>query len=300
MITPQALKAGDTIGIVSTARKITEKELEPAVGLFESWGLKVIFGKNIFHADNQYSGTDAERAADLQQMLDDDSVKAIICARGGYGTVRIIDRIDCTHFMTHPKWIVGYSDVTVLHSHIHTNCGIETIHAMMPVSMNQPGHDKESEESLRKVLFGEKIIYNLPSHPLNRSGKAKGVMVGGNLSLLHTLAGTASDINTDGRILFIEDLDEYLYHIDRMILSLKRCGKLKDLAALIVGGMTEMNDNETPFGKDAYTIIAEAVAEFHYPVIFGFPAGHIGRNLALVMGRKLSLKAGETVEVAFL
>ena len=296
MLTPSYLKPGDKIGIISTARKLTESELEPALKVFADWGLEVVMGKYLFAEDNQYAGSDEQRAADLQGMLDDDEIRAIICARGGYGTVRIIDDLDFTNYNLKPKWIVGYSDVTVLHSHIHTNFGIETLHAIMP--LNFPGAP-EALSTLKKALFGESLTYELEPHPFNRNGHCKGQVVGGNLSLLYSLNNTASDIDTTAKILFIEDLDEYLYHIDRMMLNLRRSGKLERLAGLIVGGMTEMNDNEVPFGKTAYEIIAEAVEPYSYPVIFRFPAGHVSDNRVLILGRECEMTVSDRVFIRF-
>jgi len=290
---PEFLKKGDKIGIVACARKISKEELQPAIAIFESWGLQVVLGKHVFNADHQFSGTDEERAADLQSMLDDSSIKAVISARGGYGTVRIIDKIDFTTFKKHPKWIIGYSDITVLHSHIHT-IGFQTLHATMPINFML---NNEATDSLRKALFGEKIEYHVEAHSLNRKGKAEGVIVGGNLSLIYALSGSVSDIDTKGKILFIEDLDEYLYHIDRMMMNLKRSGKLSGLAGLIVGGMTDMKDNTIPFGKTAEEIIVDAVKEYTYPVCFNFPAGHINNNMAVVFGKKMNLIIDQNVVV---
>lgn len=292
MTTPPNLHPGDKIGLVSTARRITEAELGPAIQTFTEWGLEVVLGKNLFETDNQYAGTDAQRTADLQEMLDDPEIKAIVCARGGYGTARIIDDIDFTNYTLWPKWIAGYSDITVLHSHIHTNLGIETMHAIMP--LNFPG-TPEAMDSLKKALFGEEISYNLDPHPFNRPGSCSGQLVGGNLSILYSINNTASDIDTTNKILFIEDLDEYLYHIDRMMMNLRRSGKLENLAGLIVGGMTEMNDNEVPFGKTAYEIIAEAIIPYSYPVIFNFPAGHISDNRVLILGRRSEMTVSDRV-----
>jgi muramoyltetrapeptide carboxypeptidase len=286
MTTPTYLRKGDKIGIVACARKISEEELEGAVSILRSWGLEVIFGGNLFKSEHQFSGSDKERAEDLQQMLDDNSVKAVISARGGYGTVRIIDKIDFTGFRKKPKWIIGYSDITVLHSHIH-NFGIETLHATMPINFTK---NAEATESLRKALFGEEPSYEVGSHSLNRTGDARGELIGGNLSLLYALSGSVSDIDTSGKILFIEDLDEYLYHVDRMMINLKRSGKLDKLSGLIVGGMSEMKDNLVPFGKTAEEIIIDAVKEYDYPVCFNFPAGHIDRNMAMILGRGIELK----------
>ncbi|MDQ3046530.1 MAG: LD-carboxypeptidase [Bacteroidota bacterium] len=289
MTTAPYLKKGDKIGIVACARKISRDELNPAIDLFKSWGFEVVLSKNLFNEQDQFSGTDEERAADLQTMLNDTSVKALISARGGYGTLRIIDKIDFNHFRQHPKWVIGYSDMTVLHSHIH-NFGIETIHATMPINFTK---NIVAVESLRKALFGEKLSYETESHSLNRKGNVTAELVGGNLSLLYALKGSNSDIDTKGKILFLEDLDEYLYHIDRMLISLKRAGKLNDLAGLVVGGMTEMRDNLVPFGKAAEEIISEAVQEYNYPVCFNFPAGHIDKNSAIILGRKVKLEVNE-------
>src|ERR1017187_3825906 len=293
MTTPPYLKKGDTIGIVAPARKISKEEIQFAVDTFAKWGLKVILGENLLGDENQYSGSDEQRADDLQKMLDDNSIHAIISARGGYGTLRIIDKLDFKKFQEKPRWIIGYSDITVLHSHIHQNFEIETLHATMPINFSK---DEESVETLRKNLFGEEIIYKINSHPLNRKGNAEGELVGGNLSLLYAMKGSKSGISTSGKILFIEDLDEYLYHIDRMIISLKRSGKLSHLAGLIVGGMKDMKDNQIPFGKTAEEILSDAVKEFEYPVCFGFPAGHAQKNLALPFGRRAKLKvAGDSI-----
>jgi len=293
LIQPEFLKKGDKIGIVACARKISKEELQPAIAIFESWGLQVVLGKHVFNANHQFSGTDEERAADLQSMLDDSTIKAVISARGGYGTVRIIDKIDFTTFKKSPKWIIGYSDITVLHSHIH-NLGFQTLHATMPINFEV---DANATDSLRKTLFGEKIEYHVDAHPLNRKGKAEGVIVGGNLSLVYALSGSVSDIDTKGKILFIEDLDEYLYHIDRMMMNLKRSGKLSGLAGLIVGGMTDMKDNTIPFGKTAEEIIVDAVKEYTYPVCFNFPAGHINNNMAIKFGNKVNFAVSENVVI---
>jgi len=289
LIQPAYLKIGDKIAIVASARKISMPELQLAIDIFKSWGLVVVLSKNIFNQDHQFSGTDDERAADLQEALDDDSVKAIISARGGYGTMRIIDKLDFTKFRQNPKWVIGYSDITVLHSHIH-NFGIQTLHATMPINFSV---NAEAVETMRKVLCGEKLNYEIEKHALNRNGIAEAEVVGGNLSLLYALTGSSSSIHTKGKILFLEDLDEYLYHIDRMMVSLKRYGKLSELAGLIVGGMSDMKDNQIPFGKNAGEIIMDAVKEYSYPVCFNFPAGHIDRNLAIPLGRKMKLVVGD-------
>jgi muramoyltetrapeptide carboxypeptidase len=290
MKTPPYLNKGDKIGIVACARKISREEVQPAIDILVSWGLAVKLGDNLFKVQDQFSGTDEERAADLQDMLDDPEIKAVISARGGYGTMRIIDKIDFTKFKALPKWVIGYSDITVLHSHIY-NMGIETLHATMPINFTK---NAEATETLRKALFGEGLSYRLKSHSLNRKGNAEAELVGGNLSLLFALTGSSSDINTNGTILFIEDLDEYLYHVDRMMVNLKRSGRLSGLKGLIVGGMSEMKDNLVPFGKNAEEIIMDAVKEYDFPVCFDFPAGHIDKNNALIIGRKVKLLVNDS------
>lgn len=287
MLTPPFLHKGDTVAIVSTARKISEKELQPALKLIENWGLKAIIGDTIEAEENQFAGSDDLRASDFQQMLDNPNIKAIWCARGGYGTVRIIDKLNFSTFKKYPKWIIGYSDVTVLHSHIH-NFGIETLHAQMCLEIENKS--PETTESIRKVLFGEDYSIEI-SHKdyFASSGIYSGELIGGNLSVLYSLCGSASEMETDDKILFIEDLDEMLYHIDRMMINLKRSGYLKNLKALVIGGMTQMKDNKVYFGKTAEEIIVELVKDYNYPVIQNFPAGHIADNRALIFGREIKI-----------
>ncbi len=287
MIIPLKLKVGDKIGIISTARKISLEELSPAINTLESWGLEVVLAENLFEEDNQFAGAVKQRTTDLQSMINNDKIKAILCARGGYGTVQIIDNIDFTNLKKNPKWIVGYSDVTVLHSHLH-NLGVASMHATMP--KNFATNTKDALESLKKSLFREETIVEYDPHPFNKKGRIEAEIVGGNLSILYSLLGSDSDIDTDGKILFMEDLDEYLYHIDRMIMNLKRNGKFENLKALIVGGMSDMNDNDIPFGKTAEQIILEHTKDYDFPICFGFPAGHINDNSAIVFGVKSLLE----------
>ena len=284
------LNIGDKIGIISTARKISLEELKPSIKLLEEWGLKVVFGKNLFEEDNQFSGTVTQRSSDLQSMIDDDSIKAILCARGGYGTVQIIDKVDFSHLIKNPKWIIGYSDVTVLHSHLH-QLGITSLHATMPINFEK--NTPKALESLKSALFGLGNLTEIDHHHFNRFGKVEGEIVGGNLSILYSLLGSDSDINTEGKILFIEDLDEYLYHVDRIMMNLKRNGKLKNLKALIIGGMSDMNDNTIPFGKTAEEIILEYIKEFDFPVCFNFPAGHLDDNRCIRLGVKSVLEVNK-------
>ena len=286
IIRPPYLQLGDHIGIISTARKISKKELVFAKKTIESWGLRVVFGRNLFQEHNQFAGTDLQRSTDLQQMIDNPYIKSVLCARGGYGTVRIIDLIDFSSFKENPKWIAGYSDVTALHSTLH-NLNISSLHSTMPINFSK--NTSNSLESLKQALFGNQITYNFQKHELNRAGETKGKIVGGNLSIIYSLLGSNSDINTDGKILFLEDLDEYLYHLDRMMMNLKRNGKLSKLAGLLIGGMNDMNDNSIPYGKSAVEIIAESVSEYNYPVAFNFPAGHINNNNTIVLGQTAKL-----------
>lgn len=287
MITPPYLQKGDTIALVSSARKNCDDNLKPTIDLLELWGLNYILGKTVGLEHHQLAGTDAQRAADLQEQLDNPKIKAIWCIRGGYGTVKIIDHINFTSFLKRPKWLVGFSDITVLHSHLN-RLGIESIHATMPISI--PKATDEAIKTLRDALFGNKLHYVLKSDPMNQNGKAAGELVGGNLSILYSLLGSSSAVDCENKILFLEDLDEYLYHIDRMMMNLKRNGCLHNLKGIVVGGMTEMKDNEIPWGKNALEIIDEFVRVLNIPVIYNFPAGHISDNRALILGRQISIE----------
>lgn len=299
MIQPPYLGKGDKIGIVAPARSISFEEVHPSIRLLQKWDFEAVLGTYIFKKFNQFAGQDEYRLADLQQMLDDHAVRAVICARGGYGTVRIIDRLDLTAFISDPKWIIGYSDITVLHSHIHRHCATETIHATMPCNIKSEDCSGDSCESLRNALTGQNIRYSLPPTPLSRPGSTEGILTGGNLSILYSLLGSVSEVDLADKILFLEDVDEYLYHIDRMMMNLKRAGKLKYLKGIIIGGLSDMKDNAVPFGKTAQEIIAEAVAEYSYPVCFDFPAGHEAKNLAMILGRKIKFRVGREIEIEF-
>jgi muramoyltetrapeptide carboxypeptidase len=290
MITPPYLQKGDTIAILATARKHIVKSMQPTIDLLESWGLNVVIGKSIGLEENQLAGSDEERAADLQEQLDNPNIKAIWCARGGYGTVRVVDLIDFTKFKKSPKWLVGFSDVTVLHNHLNT-MGYKSIHGIMPISLAKAS--KEAIESLRLSLFGQPLQYAIDPHPMNRLGKASGELVGGNLSILYSLLGSPSAIDCTDKILYIEDLDEYLYHIDRMMMNLKRNGCLESLKGIIVGSMTDMKDNDIPWGKNALEIVQDVTKQYNIPVIFNFPAGHIHDNRALILGNNVTIDVTE-------
>lgn len=289
MIIPPSLKPGDKIAIVCTARKLEAEECLPAIELMESWGLTVILGDTIGKDNFQLGGTDEERATDLQNMINRTDIQAIWVARGGYGTVRIIDKIDFSPLQYQPKWLIGFSDITVLHSHLH-NLGFGSLHGIMPFSV--PKATDQAKESLKKILFGEEIHYHAEAHPANIFGEATGQLIGGNLSILYSLLGSKSSVNTEGKILFIEDLDEYLYHIDRMMQNMKRNDYFAKLNGLIVGGMTDMHDNQIPFGYDAVQIITELVKPYSIPVCFDFPAGHVPDNQALALGKEVRLQVG--------
>ncbi|WP_430614903.1 S66 peptidase family protein [Flavobacterium sp. JP2137] len=291
MKTPPYLSKGDTVALVCTARKFSLAEAQPAIQLLEQWGLKVKLGATIGLDNFQLGGSDQERIADFQNQLDDPQVQAIWCARGGYGTVRIIDQLCFERFCQAPKWIIGFSDVTVLHSHIN-NLEVETLHAIMAFSV--PNTAPQSIASLKHVLFGQPTSYRIPTDAHNRIGSATGELVGGNLSILYSLAGSKSAIDTAGKILFIEDLDEYLYHIDRMMVNVDRNGWLKNLKGLVVGGMTDMKDNAIPFGWGAKEIIVEISKKYDFPICFEFPAGHVQENVALMLGHQVRLNVEET------
>jgi muramoyltetrapeptide carboxypeptidase len=293
--TPPYLEKGDAIGIVCPSGYMpVEKASECIRVLNEEWGFLTKVGKSLGNQFNYFSGTDEERLSDFQQMLDDDSVKAILCARGGYGLSRIIDRINFKKFKKQPKWIVGYSDVTVLHSHLYSNYYIASIHGPMAAAFNNAGYISRFVQSLRYALEGKKLKYACEPHEFNKKGEAIGELIGGNLSLLTHLIGTDSDSKTRGRILFLEDVGEYLYNIDRMMYQLKRSGKLSKLAGLIIGGFTENKDTDRPFGQTPYEIIHDVVKEYDYPVCFGFPVSHGNENYALKMGAGYKLKVGKS------
>jgi muramoyltetrapeptide carboxypeptidase len=290
MKTPEFLKKGDTIAIVATARKNIDDNLKPAIALMKSWGLEVVIGKSIGLDNHQLAGTDVDRAADFQTQLDNPNIKAIWCVRGGYGTVRMIDLIDFSTFKINPKWIIGFSDVTVLHSHLN-KLGFASIHGIMPVNIEKAS--AAVEETLRKALFGEKLDYTVPCENENRLGVAEGELIGGNLSILYSLMGSASQLDCKGKILFLEDLDEYLYHVDRMMMSLKRCGCFDNLQGLVVGSFTKMHDNEIPWGKTAHQIILDVTKQYPFPIVFNFPAGHIHDNNTLIFGIKMKLDVND-------
>ena len=285
---PASIQKGDTVGLLALACKVDFEILRPAIELMENvWGLKVILGKSLTSEYHQFAGDDTVRANDFQEMLNNPEIKAIFSARGGYGSSRLLDSIDFTAFQKQPKWVIGFSDITAVHCHIHT-LNIESLHATMPKLFLQEGGE-QSLESLRKILFGEAVNYKVQPQIMNRLGMANGQLIGGNLALLVHIIGSKSDINYDEKILFLEDVNEYLYNIDRMMIQLKRSGKLQNLAGLIVGSFSDCQDNEVPFGKTANEIIQEAVSSYDFPVCYDFPVGHEADNWAMPCGREMSL-----------
>lgn len=289
-IIPPYLEKGDTIGIVAPAGFMPIEKMQTCIETLDSWGYNIRLGETTHSSSqNYFSGTDEERLKDLQQMLDDRNIKAVLCARGGYGVSRIIDGLSFKRFRKHPKWIIGFSDITVLHSHIFSNYRIASLHAPMAAAFNDGEFNNPYIHSLKDAMEGKPAHYECPAHVFNKNGEARGQLVGGNLSLLAHLTGTESDIRTKNKILFLEDVGEYLYNVDRLLLQLKRSGKLDKLAGLIIGGFTDNKDTERPFGKSVYDIIYEQVSDFDFPICYGFPVSHEKENYALKIGGKYKL-----------
>ena len=289
IIIPPYLKPGDTIGILCPSGYMPYEKAATAIETLKEWGFQVVVGKTLGNQYNYFSGDDEERLADLQYMLDDENIKAVFCARGGYGMGRIIDSIKFKKFKKHPKWIVGFSDITILQNHIYANFKIACLHAPMAAAFNDGESNNQYILSLYDALTGKKAVYHCPGNPLNKKGKSSGILTGGNLSLLAHLCGSSSDVNTEKKILFIEDVGEYIYNIDRMLYQLKRCGKLDDLAGLIVGKFTDMKDTTIPFGQTVQEVIYNMVKEYDYPICFDFPVSHDKENYALKTGVKYEL-----------
>jgi len=289
MIIPPYLKAGDTIGLVCPAGFMPQEKFQTCINVLEQWGFKVRVGKTCGSQFHYFSGTDEERLNDLQQMMDDDSVKAILCARGGYGLSRIIDDLNFKKFEKDPKWIIGFSDITVLHAHIFQQYKIATLHAPMAGAFNDDQYNNESVQSLKTALLGQQTSYSIPGNEQNRAGECEGRLVGGNLALIAHLVGSESSFNTKNKILFLEDVGEYLYNIDRMMIQLKRAGMLDKLSGVIFGGFTDLKDTITPFGATIHEILHHHVKDYDYPVCYDFPVSHEKENLALKIGVKHKL-----------
>ena len=288
---PPYLKKGDTIGIVCPAGYMPKDKAETCVNVLQEWGYQVRIGATLGGPSlNYFSGTDEQRLVDLQQMLDDDSVHAVLCGRGGYGVGRIIEKINFARFRKNPKWIIGFSDITILHAHIYSNYGIASLHAPMAAAFNREEYKNPYVQSLHTVLMGKSSKYTVDPHVYNRQGTAKAPLVGGNLSLMAHITGTSSDIETKGKILFLEDVGEHIYNIDRMMHQLKRTGKLDKLAGLIYGGFTDIRDTDRPFGESVHDVLRHIVEEYKYPVCFDFPVSHGKENYALKIGAPYTLK----------
>lgn len=289
MIIPDYLKPGDKIRIVSPAGKVKERYVLPAAKWLESHGCKVELGKNVFAGHFQFAGTDSERLLDMQEALDDRDTKAILCSRGGYGTVRIISNLDFSEFIKYPKWLIGFSDITIMHSCLN-NLRVATIHGAMPrYFFDKKGNPNENLNTLMKLLTGDKVSYSVRGSQFNRTGSVRAELAGGNLSVISSIYGTFCELKTEGKILFLEDIDEFLYNADRMMHQLKLSGKLSNIAGIVIGDFCDMKDNESPFGKNIHEIIYEALGNYDYPVCFGFPAGHDETNLALAFGKTWEL-----------
>jgi len=281
---PPYLTPGDTIGIVCPAGYMPIEKAQTCINTLQQWGYKVRVGKTTGNQHYYFSGTDDERLADLQAMLDDTNIKAILCGRGGYGVSRIIDRVDFSSFINNPKWIIGYSDITLLHAHLYSKLHIASLHSPMAAAFNDGGADNIFIQSLRKAISGDKANYVTGSHTLNRAGTAEGELVGGNLSLMAHMVGSPSAFDTKGKILFLEDVGEYIYNVDRMFIQLQRAGMLDNLAGLIIGSFTEMKDTVIPFGQQVYDCIHDKIFNYNYPVCFAFPVGHTNNNYPLTHG----------------
>jgi muramoyltetrapeptide carboxypeptidase len=295
LIRPPYLKAGDTVAIVAPSGILKNKtgEVQQAKDLLKSWGLNVVVGKHVFSQDNHFAGTDAERCEDFQKAMDDPTISAIWCARGGYGTVRILDKLEFTKLKKNPKWLIGYSDITALHNQFH-NEGFETIHAIMCTSLTEDPNDiSESISTFKEAIFGEQLNYTLKGSNDNRIGEVTAPLVGGNLTMLHTMLGSKTSIDTSGKILFIEEIGEYKYHIDRMLQSLKRAGYFDNCAGVLVGDMSKMRKNTTLWGTSIEQLILDALADYNFPIAFNMPAGHEKDNRAMILGRMVKMTVGK-------
>ena len=288
---PPYLQKGDTIGITCPAGYMAAEKAAQCIATLQQWGYQVMTGKTLgSYSDTYFSGTDNERREELQAMLDDKNIKAILFARGGYGMGRIIDGLRFTKFKRNPKWLIGFSDVTVMHGHLYRQYNIASIHAQMAAAFNDGADTSLAVLSLKKMLAGKHFTIKSFAYPFNRKGQATGKLVGGNLTLLTNMLGTASEIDTRGCILFLEDLDEQLYAIDRLLRQLKRAGKFKNLAGVVLGGFTDMKDTERPFGKNIHELLQDVFAEYAYPVCYDFPVSHTSENMALKVGAIYQLK----------
>lgn len=299
IIKPNVLQSGQTVAIVAPAGVVEKSYIDKAIEVLESWDLNVVLGENLLAKNFQFAGTDAQRVSDLQHALDNEDIAAVFCARGGYGTLRILDGIHWHKFVQNPKWLIGFSDITALHASV-CNKGIASIHGIMPINFAALSVSEKPLALLRQVLFEGALKYEIEPHALNRKGTEKAQLIGGNLTLLNALSGTDFDYDWNNKILFIEEVGEHYYHVDRLMQSMRLSGKLDKLSGLIIGGLSEMKDDKRPFGRTPEEIIADAVLGFDYPVAFGFPAGHVKENYPLIMGSEISMEVntlGTTIHI---
>ena len=290
LIQPELLKSGDTISILAPSGVLNnfDKKIEKAINIFKSWGLNVVLGNHIYDKNGHFAGTDKNREKDFQKALDNKNIKAIWCARGGYGAVRIIDKLNFDNYLKNPKWIIGFSDITVIHNKLNF-LNSESIHAMMITGFEDIGQNNDSLSKLKNVLFGDSLSYSITSNKNNKTGKSEGIIVGGNLTLIQSTIGSKTELKMKDKILFIEEIGEYAYHIDRMLYSLKRAGYFENCKGLIVGQISDVKKNTTDFGRSINELILDVLDEYNFPILFDFPAGHEKTNFPIILGRKVIL-----------
>jgi len=295
LIQPEHLKSGDTISILAPSGVLNnfDNKITKAINIFRSWGLNVVLGNHIYDKNGHFAGTDKNREKDFQKALDNKNIKAIWCARGGYGAVRIIDKLNFDNYLKNPKWIIGFSDITVIHNKLNF-LNSESIHAMMITAFEDIGQNNDSLSKLKNVLFGDSLSYSIASNKNNKTGKSEGIIVGGNLTLIQSTIGSKTELKMKDKILFIEEIGEYAYHIDRMLYSLKRAGYFENCKGLIVGQISDLKKNTTDFGRSINELILDVLDEYNFPILFDFPAGHEKTNFPIILGRKVILDVSKS------
>ena len=295
LIQPEPLKSGDTISILAPSGVLNnfDNKITKAINIFKSWGLNVVLGNHIYDKNGHFAGTDKNREKDFQKALDNKNIKAIWCARGGYGAVRIIDKLNFDNYLKNPKWIIGFSDITVIHNKLNF-LNSESIHAMMITGFEDIGQNNDSLSKLKNVLFGDSLSYSITSNKNNKTGKSEGIIVGGNLTLIQSTIGSKTELKMKDKILFIEEIGEYAYHIDRMLYSLKRAGYFENCKGLIVGQISDVKKNNTDFGRSINELILDVLDEYNFPILFDFPAGHEKTNFPIILGRKVILEVSKS------
>ena len=295
LIQPESLKSGDTISILAPSGVLNnfDNKITKAINIFKSWGLNVVLGNHIYDKNGHFAGTDKNREKDFQKALDNKNIKAIWCARGGYGAVRIIDKLNFDNYLKNPKWIIGFSDITVIHNKLNF-LNSESIHAMMITGFEDIGQNNDSLSKLKNVLFGDSLSYSITSNKNNKTGKSEGIIVGGNLTLIQSTIGSKTELKMKDKILFIEEIGEYAYHIDRMLYSLKRAGYFENCKGLIVGQISDVKKNTTDFGRSINELILDVLDEYNFPILFDFPAGHEKTNFPIILGRKVILEVSKS------